>query len=256
MKRRELNAAATRSIAAAIAVLSIATSAEAALPVIDASNLSQTTVSALQSISQTLKQIEQYRLQLQQYQNMLTNTAVPASHTWDDAIRTMSQLRASLDTLQYYKTSLGSVDNYLKKFKDTATYRSSPCFNGGRCSREDWASLNASQDLGSESQKRANDALMIALDRQQQAMEDDAHQLQLLQSSAQGASGQMQALGYANQLASHQSNQLLQIRALLIAQQNLIATRYQAEANRDALARASDAAVLRSTVRPSASKGW
>jgi hypothetical protein len=38
----------------------------------------------------------------------------------------------------------------------------------------------------------------------------------------------MQAIGYANQLASQQANQLLQIRGLLIAQQNAIATRMQA----------------------------
>jgi P-type conjugative transfer protein TrbJ len=58
--------------------------------------------------------------------------------------------------------------------------------------------------------------------------------LQRLQSSAQGASGQLQAIGYANQLASHQANQLLQIRGLLIAQQNVVATRNKALADREA----------------------
>jgi entry exclusion lipoprotein TrbK len=42
----------------------------------------------------------------------------------------------------------------------------------------------------------------------------------------------MQAIQYANQLASQQANQLLQIRGLLIAQQNALATRLQAEADR------------------------
>jgi P-type conjugative transfer protein TrbJ len=87
-------------------------------------------------------------------------------------------------------------------------------------------------------------------------MEADARQLQRLQAGAQGANGQMQAIGYANQLASQQANQLLQIRALLIAQQNIIATRYQAQADREALARASDAVVLESTYRPSHDRGW
>jgi P-type conjugative transfer protein TrbJ len=59
-------------------------------------------------------------------------------------------------------------------------------------------------------------------------------QLQRLQSSAQGSNGQLQAIGYANQLASHQSNQLLQIRGLLIAQQNALATRNQALADNEA----------------------
>jgi P-type conjugative transfer protein TrbJ len=56
----------------------------------------------------------------------------------------------------------------------------------------------------------------------------DARQLERLQISAEGAQGQVQAIGYANQLASHQANQLLQIRGLLIAQQSAIATRTQA----------------------------
>ena len=65
-------------------------------------------------------------------------------------------------------------------------------------------------------------------------MEDDALKLRQLQSSAQGATGQMQALGYASQLASHQANQLLQIRGLLAAQQNVIATRNQVLVDREA----------------------
>jgi P-type conjugative transfer protein TrbJ len=60
----------------------------------------------------------------------------------------------------------------------------------------------------------------------------DARQLERLQSAAQGANGQMQAIGYANQLASQQANQLLQIRGLLIAQQNAMATKMQADADR------------------------
>ena len=79
--------------------------------------------------------------------------------------------------------------------------------------------------MGSQAQKKATDALFKGLDKQQDTMVADALTLQRLQSSAQGASGQMQALGYANQLLSHQANQLLQIRALLIAQQNMVATR-------------------------------
>ena len=54
------------------------------------------------------------------------------------------------------------------------------------------------------------------------------------QSGAQGATGQLQAIGYANQLASSQANQLLQIRGLLISQQNAIATRNQALADNEA----------------------
>lgn len=216
--------------------------ASAQWAVIDAANVAQTTITARESISQTLKQIQQYQTQLQQYENMLRNTAAPVTNTWDQAQVTMSQLRASIDTLRYYKSTLGSVDTYLGKFKDVNTYQASRCFSYNGCSQAEWEAMQASQRLGSEAQKKANDALFRGLDRQQDAMVADARQLERLQASAQGAQGQVQAIGYANQLASHQANQLLQIRALLIAQQNAIATRDQVLADREAKQLAAHAA--------------
>ena len=69
-----------------------------------------------------------------------------------------------------------------------------------------------------QAQKQANDGLFKGIDQQQDSLQADARQLERLQSAAQGAVGQMQAIQYANQLASAQGNQLLQIRGLLIAQ--------------------------------------
>ncbi len=110
--------------------------------------------------------------------------------------------------------------------------------------------------LGSEAQKRANDAMFRGLDRQQEAMEADARQLQRLQSGAQNVSGQVQAIGFANQLASQQANQLLQIRGLLIAQQNAEATRAQAIADLEARTRAADERALRGRYIPSTRKEY
>jgi P-type conjugative transfer protein TrbJ len=208
--------------------------ASAQWAVFDAANVAQSTITATENISQTLKQIQQYQTQLQQYENMLRNTAAPTSHIWDQAQSTMNQLRGSIDTLVYYKNTLGSVDTYLGKFKDMNTYQASRCFSFNGCTQSEWDAMQASQRLGSEAQKKANDALFRGLDRQQDAMVADARQLERLQASAQGAQGQVQAIGYANQLASHQANQLLQIRALLIAQQNAVATRDQVLADREA----------------------
>jgi hypothetical protein len=86
--------------------------------------------------------------------------------------------------------------------------------------------MNENRRLASESQKKANDALFKGLDSTTGSLKADARTLERLQSAAQGASGQMQAIGYANQLASQQANQLLQIRGLLIAQQNAVATKH------------------------------
>jgi P-type conjugative transfer protein TrbJ len=204
------------------------------LPVIDGANLSQNVVTAMENVAHTLKQIEQYRTQLQQYENMIQNTAKPDVYIWDQAATTMNRLRGSIDTLSYYKSNLGSIDAYLGKFQSTSGYQGSPCFSTGGCTATQWSTMTESQRFGSDAQKRATDGLLTGLDRQQDLMEADARQLERLQSSAQGAAGQMQAIGFANQLASQQANQLLQIRALLIAEQNVIATREQAMIDQEA----------------------
>jgi len=81
--------------------------------------------------------------------------------------------------------------------------------------------------------------------------------LQSLQSAAQGATGQMQAIGYANQLASQQANQLLQIRGLLIAQQNAMATRMQAQTDLEARQQAAHAVATESRIeRTPNPKNW
>ena len=214
--------------------------AHAGIPVIDAGNLTQNVMTAIESVAQTLKQIEQYQTQLQQYENQLQNTMAPAAYIWDQATRTMDRLIEAQNTLAYYQNQLGSLDAYLGKFQDVAYYRSSPCFNGsGGCTDAERAAMAENRRLASESQKKANDALLKTVADQQIALRDDARTLERLQSAAQSAEGQLQAIGYANQLASQQANQLLQIRTMMAAQHTVIAAKEQADADRLALEQAA-----------------
>ncbi len=99
--------------------------------------------------------------------------------------------------------------------------------------------MEENRRLASESQKVANDALFKTLENQEKALRNDARNLERLQGAAQGAQGQLQAIGYANQLASQQANQLLQIRSLLMAQQTAVGAKMQADADRQAIEQAS-----------------
>ncbi|WP_231993735.1 hypothetical protein [Pseudomonas syringae] len=87
-------------------------------------------------------------------------------------------------------------------------------------------------------------------------MQSDAQALASVQRAASGATGQMQAIQSANQLASAQTNQLLQIRSLLIAQQNALATNAQVEADRDAQKFAADRKPLSGRNSQSADRQW
>ncbi len=229
--------AAKTALAAVLAGSIITTPAQAGIPVIDGGNLVQNVMTAIESVAQTLKQIEQYQTQLQQYENMLQNTMAPAAYIWDQAQSTINGLMAATDTLNYYKGS--------------------PCFTATGCSASEWAAMKNVQQLASESQKKANDALFKGLDKQQDNLTADAATLQRLQSSAQGATGQMQAIGYANQLAANQANQLLQIRGLLIAQQNAATARMQAQADLEAQQQAAGATSRESRIERTASpRNW
>lgn len=255
MKQRRL--AAKTALAAALTAGALSMPAGATgIPVIDGANLSQNLVTAIEEVAQTLKQIEEYSTQLQQYENQLQNTLAPAAYIWDQAQSTINGLMSATDTLNYYKAKLGSIDTYLGKFQDVNYYKSSPCFTTAGCSPAEWAAIKQVQQLASESQKKANDALVKGLDQQQTNLRNDASTLQRLQSAAQGANGQMQALGYANQLASQQANQLLQLRGLLIAQQNAAAAHQRAEADREAQQLAASAQLRSGTYRASAERVW
>lgn len=61
----------------------------AGIPVVDGTNLTQNIMSAMESVTQTAKQIQQYQTQLQQYENQLQNTMAPAAYIWDQAQSTI-----------------------------------------------------------------------------------------------------------------------------------------------------------------------
>lgn len=231
-------------------------STRAGIPTIDIAGLVQGIITAIESVSQTLNQIEQYRTQLQQYENQLENSLSLTSWQWDNARSTMNQLRGAMDTLSGYKTRLGSLQNYLDKFHDLEYYRDHGCFKGSGCTQAQFDDIKNKALLSFESQKKANDATFKALDKQQDTLESDADKLQIIQSRAQGATGQLQAIQYANQLASAQANQLLQIRGMLLTQQNAAQTAAQAALDKQAYEKASEDLLRKKGFSSSPARTW
>jgi len=226
------------------------------IPVIDGSNLRQNIITAVQQVAAVEKQIQQYQTQLQQYQNMLQNTVAPAAYIWDQASQVMNKLMAAQDTLTFYKNQAGSIDSYLSRYQDVGYYRTSPCFTAVGCSSAQLQAVQDAQAKNSQAQKRANDAVLKAVDQQQQTLTSDAATLQNLQLQATGAQGQMQALQAANQLASAQTNQLLQIRGMLAAQATAAATRASSDADKAALTAAADQTFRSGSYTKSSVQNW
>ena len=99
------------------------------LAVIDIANIKQTTTTAIENVAQTLKQIEQYQTQLQQYENMIRNTLAPPAYVWAQAQYTMNRLLYLTNTIRYYEQQYGGLDGYMQRFRNVEYYRGSPCFN-------------------------------------------------------------------------------------------------------------------------------
>lgn len=215
----------------------------AGIPVIDATNLAQTTISAMEAVNQTLKQIEEYALQLRQYEDQIKNTLAPSAYIWSQAQKTMNNVLALQDQLAYYSKVAGNLDGYLEKFGNPGFYRSSPYF---AAPSTDPATLEKqrrevmqAEEWGLEAQKKTNDNVARTLEQQQEALARDASRLEELQSAAQTAQGRLEAIQYTNQLLAQQSNQMLQLRGALMAKMAADNAREQTNAAREARAQAA-----------------
>lgn len=231
--------------------------------VLDLTNLIQNTVSAIEDVEQTLQlvqqyatQLQQYQTQIQQYQNMLQNTLQPTINIWQRANQTINGVLQTIDTLSRIENQFGGLGNYLKTFSTLSGYKTNPCLLPSGCSQGQWDELLATRSIISDSEKAALDASILGLQQQQGELQKDSQVLVDLQSAAQSAEGHLQAIGYANQLASAEANQLLQIRALLIAQQNALTTRMQAEVDKEAQEQAAGQLIRVGDPAASALRSW
>ncbi len=158
---------------------------QAGIPVIDGGNLVQNILTALESVAQTLtqidmlaQQVEQYQTQLQQYENQLQNTLAPAASIWDSASSVIDKLIAAQSSLSYYENKLGSLNSYLDKFQDANYYRNSPCFTPQGCSDSEMKAMRDNIAMSSQAQKKSNDDLFQTIKAQQNNLQSDARTLE------------------------------------------------------------------------------
>lgn len=234
-------------------LLALGKPAFAGIPTIDVTNIIQTTLSSIENMSQTAKQIEEYRTQLLQLEDQIKNTTGVNDYLWDQTDSTINQLINATDAIKVYSQQAGSLDAWLDKFGgDLGEYRNINCFQEDGC-RGTYDDLYAA---GSTTQKAANDKALVGVQMQQDQLEQDAQRLRQLQNQAQNPEGRLAALEYANQFASQQSAQLLQIRSLMAQQNQAMVARMQAENAREALQKASSENLRTGTYKESSGESF
>jgi len=254
--RYKLNRTGAGAMVLASLVMPALPASAGGLPVFDLANMKQNTISAIEGVNQTMKMIEQYQLQLLQYENMLRNTVAPAAYVWNRAQLTTMRLMGMMNTVDYYRYQAGSLDGFLYRYQNPSYYMSSPCFGPNGCTPSERELLARNRMLNADGEKVANDAMIRSLDQQQLDLKADAARLEELQKNAQDAPGQMAAIQAANQLAANQASQLMQIRALLIAQQNAESARQAKLADIEAQQAAAAAQATSGTFKKSTPREW
>jgi len=172
------------------------------------------------------------------------NHTVNTSYTWitnndyGDGDQVIIPIPGSVDT---YMASLDekNLGARVASFRDATDYTGAS--NAGR--------IDASADIvGSRTQKTANDALVNLLSSQRSNLggEADAIKDQAVRATSAPTYGHAEQLQNAAALAGMQANQLLQMRALMIASQNQQAAAAQAAGDRQAREIASAQSLRRS----------
>lgn len=236
-----------------------------ALPVVDAANLAANgrivfvnSRIASEEAAATAELTKAYKQQLKQYATQLKNTKDLKTKTyiWDRTTDTVNNLIKATDTL----SKLGNLQAYLDKFQNLDYYNKSPCFSPSGCSDAEWKALQAKLQqnrlLASAVRKQVSDAILQGVNLQQDQLKADASTLHNLQVNAQTAQGRMEAIQYAIQFASNQTNQLVEIRSLLVNIANALATNMQTSDNKKSLEQAASQDFLRGTFKASDPHLW
>lgn len=195
-------------------------------------------------------QLKEHKTLVDQYNNMLDNTKSLTTYQWDDANKVITNLINTTDTLDLYKKEAGSLNSYLDR------YQSEEFYDKKKLTPAEVARLRKNNMASSVAQKRANDAMLRGIDKQQKNIKTDAARLKELQRHAQNATGQKQAIQAASELASAENHQLMQIRSLMIAEHNAQATRAAAIANKEAIYAIGDERFRAGQFKKSKPKSW
>lgn len=237
-----------RVLAAKLALVMSMNAMAAGIPVLDALNTVQSTISAIEDVSQTMQMADSYKTQLEQYADQQRNSSGPFSWRWDQADRTLDSVLQTVDAISPMFGGQSGIDEYLSGFKGLDGYSNeqmTKCVQSAGCQATHNQQVMDTQDVRSQQQVLANQAAMRNVMEQQKLIMQDAKQLRYLQEIAQGSEGRMAAIQAGNQLASAQVNNLLQLRTLLLAQQQMQAAQAQAQTEGDAQLRARNRQMLR-----------
>jgi len=190
------------------------------LPVIDAANLIQTTMTTLKMVESVINEVEMIANQVRQIENMIQNTRNYGRGTWDtEALPRLVRLGQVIDQEQAIAYSMANIDGLFRQ--RYPGYR--PVTDWSR-EYETWTRTTLDTLRGT-----LNSVRLHAGD-----FASEQGRIQTLQAMSDSSEGRMQALQLGNMMAGEQLQQLVKLRQLVMAQINAQNVYMATQTNREA----------------------
>ena len=220
-------------------------------PVFDVANWLQHTKMIINQASEYKTQIEQYHNQIQQYQNMLKNTESLTTYQWDNANGVINNLLEATNTIDYYKSEAGSLEAYLDRFQSQEYYQKIPFFHG-----EELKKISQNKLAASVAQKRANDAMLKGIDRQQQNLKKDLCNFAHITSACPKCCRSKTSPSSSLTTCQQSNPSTAANKRVIHRQQNAEVIRDAANANKEAIQTAADERFRAGSYHKSSGKKW
>jgi P-type conjugative transfer protein TrbJ len=214
------------------------------IPVIDVSAIAQSIKQGLTQLQQYSTELSQYQTQLLQYKSQLLQaTGIgQAAQIWGQAKQTLASVTGTVNMFR----NGGALQGYLQNAQNVNYWLASSPTQYGPQSAGYW----------STTQQTANGQMVKEIAQQEAQIQADAQTLQRLTSQATSVQTQRQALDLANEMSGLQQKSLLEIRTLLVSQQQAVAARSGATSNDEAMRQAATQQMYSTQIAPQPRTGW
>jgi type IV secretion system protein TrbJ len=228
-----------------ISILLIASLSRGTLPVIDYNSIAQEIQQGLRQIQQYTTQLSQLQTEVNTYKNQILQATglAQTAQIWSQAQQTLSSVTGTVNMFR----NGGALQGYLQNAQNV-NY---------------WLSASPSQQYSSQpagywsnTQQAANGQMVKEIAQQEAQIQADAQTLQRLTSQAGSVGTQRQALDLANEMSGLEQKSLLEIRTLLVSEQQAVAARSGTVANGEAMRQAATQQFYGSQIAPQPHTGY
>lgn len=218
-----------------------------AIPVFDASSFAQELATAIEAVKQTAGQLEAYKLQLTQYQQMVRDGAADIVYTWDSLEEIHERVAHLDDEVTAFTAELAE---WGQQIRSREYYRNSPCYGSDlSCYQAEWDKVIESyrnwEIESSESQRRTLQLLVEVLGVEREKLKATKENTKKIRRQAETADGRWKAQQAGNMLAAQVATHLEAIREIIRQFLQLLVVQHAIAMDRESRQAAAKARFLR-----------